>query len=125
MALEKYEYPATGSPANSFLPTRNPSYGAVGDAVDEGILSDASAGGQPYNYREGVKLKTHRRSYERLAASEYASYEAFRDAVGGDQFKFTDADAAAHTVTFVAFQRDPKFSAGNRKSFTIEMLEII
>jgi hypothetical protein len=125
MALEKYEYPATGSPTNSFLPTRNPSYGDAGDAVDEGIVSDMSGGGQPYNYNEGVKFKTHRRAYTRLAASEYTSYEGFRNAVGGDTFKFTDADAAAHTVTLAVFKRDPKYSSGNRKSFTIEMLEII
>ena len=121
MALEKFEYPATGTVTNSFLPTRNPSFGGAEESQDEGILLEQSSGLQAYIYDEGVDIKTFRRTYARMANSERTSYEAFRDAVGGDKFKFTDYNAAAHTVTFAEFTRAFTQSPGTRWTWTITM----
>jgi hypothetical protein len=126
MALEKYEYPATGGVTNSFLPTRNPSYtDGPPESLDESIVSDDSAGGEVYNYAEGRPVNMLRRKYTRLASSEWDSYAAFRSAVKGDKFKFTDAAAAVHTVTFAEFARKPDRSAGNRATFEVVMREVL
>lgn len=123
MALEKFEYPATGSATNSFLPSRNPSFDGAHEQTDEGILQDQSSGAQEYRYEEGVNIRTITRSYRNMADSEKTSYEAFRAAVGGDVFKFTDYGGAAHTVSFASFVRAFTPQRGNRWDFTIEMRE--
>lgn len=123
MALEKFEYPATGAVTNSFLPTRNPSFTDAAETRDEGILLEQSSGKQAYIYDEAVDIKFHRRVYSRMANSERTSYEAFRDVVGGDKLKFTDYDGAAHTVTFAVFTREFSQSTGNRWTWEIAMRE--
>lgn len=123
MALEKFEYPATGGVTNSFLPSRNPSYSGTGDALDEGIIQEQSSGLKAYNYAEGIEIKTLRRRYDNMTTAERASYEAFRAAVGGDLFKFTDHAGAAHTVMFAGFQREFTAQRGDRWAFEITMRE--
>lgn len=120
MALEKFEYPVV-TPTISFLPTRNPSFADAEESQDEGILLEQSSGKQAYIYDEGVDIKIFRRTYGRMANSERTSYEAFRDAVGGGQFKFTDYNGTAHTVTFAEFTRQFTQSPGTRWTWTIVM----
>lgn len=107
MALEKFEFPATGVVTNSFLPSRNadPDEEPNLDERDEGIIPEDSSGKQRYNYDEGVEIKLYRRFFHRHSDSERTSYEAFRAAVRGQKFKFTDFQGAAHTVTFDLFER--------------------
>lgn len=121
--LEKFEYPASGTVTNSFLPSRNPSYSNTGDSLEEGIIQEQSSGLKAYNYAEGIEIKTLRRRYENMTTAERASYEAFRTAAGGDLFKFTDHLGAAHTVMFATFQRDFAAQRGDRWSFEIVMRE--
>lgn len=121
MALEKYEYPATGAVTNSFLPSRNPSFADAEESQDEGILLEQSSGKQAYIYDEAVDIKIFRRTYARMPASERTSYEAFRDVVGGQQIKFTDYNGTAHTVTFADFVRAFSQSTGNRWTWTVTM----
>ncbi len=111
MALEKFEYPATGVVTNSFLPSKNadPEVEPNLDKLDEGIIPDDSSGKQRYNYEEGIRIRFHRRYFHRHPASERTSYESFRDVVGGKTFKFTDFNGAARTVTVEIFERDFKY----------------
>lgn len=123
MALEKYEYPATGAVTNSFLPTRNPSYAEVSETFDEGVVPEQSSGSQEYRYEEGIQIRFHHRTYAKMANSEKTSYENFRNAVGGQKFKFTDASGGVHTVSFASFTRDFTPSTGDRWSWGIVMRE--
>ena len=123
MALEKFEFPATGTVTNSFLPSRNPSFADAEEEIQEPVIAEQSSGKGEYLYDEGVKLRFYRRVYARMANSERVSYESFRDVVGGQKLKFTDYNAVAHTVTFSEFRRQFTQSTGTRWTFEIAMRE--
>ena len=123
MALEKYEYPATGAVTNSFLPTRNPSYDGRDQPIQWEVLLERSSGKKTYRYAEGLKVRRFRLRWSRVTDADRTSYEAFRDAVLGADFKFTDYNGAAHTVFFGDQEYDPKASAGNRWSWQDELIE--
>ncbi len=123
MALEKYEYPASGTVTASWYPTRNPTYADFSEKTARGILMDESFGDQVYFYKEGPKVKVHTRKADRFVESEWAGYDAFRDAVGGETFKFTDGAGAAHTVNFIPDDDEATISLGDRRSWKYSMRE--
>lgn len=123
MAIEKYEYPASGAVTNSWLPPDNPLVDGFAEELEEGIISDQSSGKKQYNYKEAIKIKLHKRFYDLQPQSERTSYESFRDAVGGDSFKFTDFNGAAHTVTFAEFTRRFLLRDGSFWAWEITMRE--
>lgn len=126
MALEKIEFPSTGTPTSSFLPTRNPSYFSGPPLRTQlGVISQFSSGDDAYNYKVGRTVNFIRRQYTKLASSEADSYEAFRAAALGDLVKFTDYNGASHIGTFVDFTTETERSAGNRGTIEFEIREAI
>jgi hypothetical protein len=123
MALEKYEYPATGGVTNSFLPTRNPEYEGREEEVDEGVIIDQSSGKKAYLYAEGVKIRTIRLRWRHMPVADRSSYETFRDVVGGQKIKYTDWQSVARTVTFAGFVRRFTPSSNDRWHWDDELRE--
>lgn len=95
---ERFDYPVV-SPTTNFVPAIDPQMSGSGEALDDGIVGDQSAGRTQYRYSEGVILNFIDRAFKNSAADK-ASFKAFKAAVGGDVFKFTDYTAATHTVSF-------------------------
>ena len=124
MSLERFDYPTAGAPSTTFVPTRNPAFADVEETLDPGILSEQSSGAQVYRYKEGIKVRIHRRGFRREPTAKKISFEAFDDAVGGANFEFTDYAAVVHTVSFVQ-PNVLKFtpSAGDRWSWEVLLRE--
>jgi hypothetical protein len=117
VALEKFEYPASGPVTNSWLPTRNPSYDGARPKREWGVVQQISSGKKAYLYEQGITCHYYRRSYKRMAESEWNSYLTFRGVVLGAPIKYTDQAGATHTVTFWDFETEADPSPGDRYSF--------
>ena len=123
MALEKYEYPASGAVTASWLPSQNGTTPGFGEELNEGIRQLQSSGKKEYRYESGVRIKIHRRLYTMVINSEKTSYDSFRDTVAGLQLKFTDHNSVAHTVTFATFTRVFKLLDNDEWEFEVVMRE--
>lgn len=123
MALEKFEYPDTGTVTHSWLPTRNPSYDGAPEKREWGVVPEMSSGRKLYLYEEGSSCHYYTRSYERMPLSEWQSFLQFRAAVLGAKLKYTDQAAVAHTVTFESFIDEAKPSPGDRRSWSFTLRE--
>lgn len=123
MGVETYEYPASGAPTNTFAPTIDARPDGSGETVADGVVGDQSAGNKQYRYAEGVVVQSIARRYEKNSDADRTSFKAFKTAVGGDTFKFTDYLAAAHTVAFEPGEIEYAPEEGGRWSWTVRMRE--
>lgn len=114
MALEKLEYPATGTVTESWSPTRNPSYAGAVNEKDMGVAREISAGNKAYTYGSALWTYFIRRAYRSLTDKEKAELENFAGVVGGDEFKFTDHNGVPWKVRFEDFRRAFNPQRGDR-----------
>lgn len=114
MALERLDYPASGTVTDSWAPTRNPSYGGAPWEKDMGVVREVSAGNKAYTY--GAALWTYfiRRAYRGVLEATKADLENFAAVVGGDLFRFTDHQGVPWRVRFEDFRRVFQPSHGDR-----------
>lgn len=73
------------------------------EEIDEGIVTDQSAGAQQYRYNQGKRLRIYKRGYRNLTDTERTNFLTFVAAALGATFQFTDFNAAVHTVTFAEY----------------------
>lgn len=123
MALEKFEYPHTGTVTASWLPSRNPSYDGARDKREFGVVPQRSSGNKAYLYEEGLSCHYYTRSYRRMPDSEWLSYLAFKNTVLGAKIKYTDQAGAAHTATFWSWDDEAEPGVGDRRSFSFTLRE--
>jgi len=114
MALEKLEYPATGTVTESWLPTRNPSYAGAPRRKNYRMAADESAGNQLYAYGSVLWTYLLTRQYGSLSDAEWSSLENFADMVGANYFKFTDPNGVPWKVKFADFERPSLPVRGDR-----------
>lgn len=103
MALEKFEYPIWGTVTHSWLPAIFPTYPEFALGLDLGVASKKSAGGQLYAQGLAQNTRTFERHYQYVSEAERAAYEAFRVAVGGDRFLFTDELGVVRVARFADY----------------------
>lgn len=123
MALEKYEFPATGAVTASWLPTANGTYEGWREGYDEGMRIRQTSGKSRKLYESGIRFQILKRFYQARSLTEWNSYVSFRNTVAGQKFKFTDDGGAAHTVTFEIFFRDPQLEGLDLRGFEVVMRE--
>jgi hypothetical protein len=123
MATTKFEYPASGSVTDDFLPSLDPVISGAGETRDLGIISEQSAGAASYRYAEGITRTFFRRTFRKMTATDKANFLTFLAAVQGDVFKFTDVDASEHTVYFSSFEFDFQHEEGARLTWAVELCE--
>jgi len=123
VALEKLEYPDTGTVTASWLPTRNPFYEGRREKREWGVIPQLSSGKKAYLYEQGLSCNYYMLSFSRMPGSEWTSYLTFRNTVLGAKIKFTDFAAAAHTCTFWSWDDEATPSPGNRRSWSFTLRE--
>lgn len=103
MGLEKYEYPASGSVSDSWLPQASPTFADFVNGRDLGIATETSAGNKLYAYGTALHATLFSRTYQCLSEADRAAFENFVSVVGGDDFRFTDERGVPHRVKFASF----------------------
>ncbi len=121
MALEKFEYPASGNVTDSWLPTANPIFPEFVNGRDLGIAVEVSAGNKHYAYGAALHSTFFQRVYQNVNESDRAAFENFCSVAGGDYFKFTDERGVPHKVKFAAFAPTWKDAFNDNWSFAFTM----
>lgn len=112
MATERLDYPTASSPTTSWTPALNAFIAQTSEEIDEGIITDQSAGAQQYRYNEGKRVRLYKRGYSAMSESDRTSFLAFVAAALGAAFEFTDYNSAVHTVTFAEYKFDYRAQEG-------------
>lgn len=106
MAIEKFEFPASGTVLETWNPTANPQQPDFINADDLNSSIEESSGSQPYCFGAPYITEFFRRVYDNASEADRARFQNFRRVVGGNPFKFTDEFGIPHKVVFADYQTD-------------------
>lgn len=122
---EKFEYPVSGTVTDTWQPSVGADPGQSTIVRDDGVVQEQSSGLGEYRYNEGVRQVGHKLGFVRAALTDRLSFEAFKDLVGGQLFRYTDFLSIVHKVSFAAYRGEYRAepNAADLWNFTCELRE--